>query len=126
MKRFRQQTFVHHWVLVTLLTFAAQVVSAGAHMAYMTATMTESAVDKPECHEAHPEMRSAERSMPLHNSGSVCCEGDCSMMGCNTLSVVLYTASFSIEATHSSHAKLASSQPPQKSSNSLFRPPILD
>ena len=125
MKNFRSKNAARLWVFATLLAFAGQMVGVSAHAAMMIKVPEIVAHVMPDCHGSGDEITQETVNSTSAQAFESCCDGDCSMMGCQEIYAVL-------NSTFASHAPLslrlsydARSSAPLHRHNSLYRPPIL-
>lgn len=113
--------------MVTLLIYAAQLFSASAHAVFMLDMPVGKAEMSSSCHSD----MDAQASSAQHDSDAdvsmvgSCCDGDCSMASCSSVSAIL--GSYKVLALQSFRARSfeLQSNPLSEQTRSLFRPPIL-
>lgn len=125
MKYFRSKNAARIWVFATLLAFAGQMVGVSAHAAMMIKASETVVHVMPDCHGSGDEITQKTVNSTSAQTFESCCDGDCSMMGCQAIYAVL-------NSIFASHPKLslhlsynARSSAPLQRHNSLYRPPIL-
>lgn len=125
MKNFRSKNAARLWVLATLLAFAGQMVGVSAHAAMMI-KVPETVVNvMQDCHGSGDEITQKTVNLTSAQAFESCCDGDCSMMGCQAIYAVLNSISASHPplTLHPSYDERSSA--PLQRQNSLYRPPIL-
>lgn len=125
MKNFRSKNAARLWVFATLLAFAGQMVGVSAHAAMMIKVPETVAHVMPDCHGSGDQITQETVNSTSAQALESCCDGDCSMMGCQAIYAVLNSICASHPALSLHLSYDARSAAPLQRHNSLYRPPIL-
>lgn len=125
MKNLRSKNAVRLWVFATLLAFAGQMAGVSAHAAMMIKVPETAAHAMPDCHGSGDEITQETVNSTKAQAPESCCDGDCSMMGCQAIYAVLNSVFVSHPAFSLLLSYDARRAAPLQRSNTLYRPPIL-
>lgn len=125
MKKFSSIKATRLWVLALLLAFTTQVFSLSVHASMMIQVPESYDHAMSDCHGNDDPIELEIFSSMSNEAIESCCDGDCSMMGCQAIFAMLNSVFVSPLTLSLSVSYFELSVATLKRHNSLFRPPIL-